>query len=156
MAPTKNAGIIVLFDRLGLDVGYSTGVIVKECSAFDVKLKHLSLNYRPFSGTFYLGAGGAHEDLIVTNTYTPTDTEFTIKAHAVLVTTRMGWLWGIRDAGFWGGFDIGRYDSVSSRRDHDAPGIDTASEDYKNADANVKRFAESYFLTLMLRFGWLI
>ena len=45
---------------------------------------------------------------------------------------------------------------VSSKKKINAPGVDPASQDFTDAADPVKRFTESYFYTLMLRFGWLI
>jgi hypothetical protein len=157
LAPTSNAGIALLFtDNYGMDIGYSQGNIAKSCSAFSLKLKHAAITLRPFSGSFYLGAGGAMEDLSVSNIYAATNQEFTMTAKATLFSSRVGWLWGIADGGLWWGFDVARYQSLSSSHEVDAPGVDINSAEYKNAYDNITIFAESEFYTFMVRVGWMI
>lgn len=91
------------------------------------------LRWHPFSGSFFLGAGFGQKTVYSEASQTiggaNIRTKFEIKS--ATLTPTLGWMWGIADGGFFGGFDVGYQTHLSPK-----------SELTSNADDATKASAE--------------
>jgi hypothetical protein len=115
----------------------------------------INAKWHPFTGAFFIGMGLGHQIATAVATEPTTGADIKYSVSSDVVTTSVGWLWGLSEPGFFGGLDFSYqnpynvYTTISS----DVP-IDTdAFSDAKEAG---KKFGELGLpLFTLIRIGYL-
>lgn len=133
--------------------GYSIGI---DTSSVALSVPELSLNYHPFSGAFFVGAGIGQQSVTVTSTDFTTGYKVTMNVSGLAPILKSGWMWGAANGGFWFGMDVAYVLPMSPTVDIDAPGVPTSSTEYQNAlDAATAAGETAYMNITFARIGWL-
>jgi len=135
----------VLVNGLDLSLG-EAGV---EMSKTEIGLK-----YHPFGGAFFLGL--AYGNFNTTATATQSGNQVEAKVEGSALTTKLGWMWGVANDGFYFGMDIGYQSPMGTSTDIDAGGVPTSSEEYQDAKEAAEKYGESGTVNLtFFRIGYL-
>ncbi|MCC2679842.1 MAG: hypothetical protein K0R29_2418 [Pseudobdellovibrio sp.] len=115
----------------------------------------INAKWHPFQGAFFVGMGWGIQ--YATATATEPNTRAGIKYSVVsdTVTTTLGWLWGLSEPGFYGGFDFSYQNPYNVRTviDSDVPVNDDTYNDAK--DAGEKFGSLGLPLFTLIRVGYL-
>lgn len=115
----------------------------------------INAKWHPFAGAFFIGMGLGRQFATATATEPTTgaDAKYTVRSD--VVTTTLGWLWGLTEPGFYGGFDLSYQNpyNVTTIITSDVPVDDEAFTDAKDAG---EKFGELGLpLVTFLRIGYL-
>lgn len=144
---TENLNLSVGYNNLDLDVGDASAKL---------NMPEVMLNYHPFSGSFFIGAGIGKESLEVTATDSLTLQQAKAEVDAMTTIVKTGWMWGATNGGFWFGMDIAYIVPTSPEVTVTSPGVPTTSQAYIDTVDAADKFGETAYLNITFaRLGWL-
>lgn len=139
---------------------FSVGYNMLDLSSGDASVKlsmpEAMVNFHPFSGSFFLGAGVGQNNLEVTATESSSGLQAKAEVSSLATIVKAGWMWGIDDGGFWFGVDTAFVSPSSSDVDITNPGVPTSSQEYKDLVDAAETYGETAFPNVTFaRIGYL-
>lgn len=115
----------------------------------------INVKWHPFSGAFFLGIGLGHQIATATATEPNTGAGIKYSVSSNVVTYTAGWLWGLSEPGFFGGFDFSFQNPYNTytKIDSDVPVNDDAYTDAKDAGEKFGNLGLPLFT--LIRIGYL-
>ena len=146
----------VMSDMFSFSVGYNTLDLSSGDASVKISMPEAMVNFHPFSGSFFLGAGVGQNDLEVTAIETSTSTEVKAEVSTLATIVKAGWMWGIDNGGFWFGVDTSFVSPSSPEVTITAPGVPTSSQEYKDVVDAAETYGETSFANITFaRIGYL-
>lgn len=149
---------------ISADLSYNSLSFTSSLVTVSMTKPELSVKWHPFSGSFYLGVGLGQQTLSskASDSISGQPIEVSIAVNSTTATAQVGWMWGIDDAGFFGGIDFG-YQSPSGAKSTTtttASAAIQATAEYQTliTDTNdqARKFGEIPFVIITgLRLGYL-
>lgn len=151
----SQAGINYQFNpTFGMSANYGLFEMTSGISKVKLAMPELLVNYHPFEGSFFLGAGLGQETMEAVATSNGQTASITVDAMTTVVKT--GWMWGIGNGGFWFGMDISYIAPTGAKETIVAPGVATTDQVYLDAHDAAEKFGKlSYTNITFARIGWL-
>lgn len=144
---SENLNLSAGYNHLNLDVGDASAKLT---------MPEILLNYHPFAGSFFIGAGIGTESLEVTATDSATSQQAKATVDAITTIIKTGWMWGASDGGFWFGMDISYIMPSSPDTTITAPGVPPTSQAYIDTLDAADKFGETSYVNITFaRLGWL-
>lgn len=141
-------------DKLGFSAGYNLFDISSGTASVKLSMPEVLVQFHPFAGSYFIGAGVGMENLSVSSTSTVGTASADVEAITTIIKT--GWMWGIANRGFWLGIDYAFIMPSNPKTTVTAPGVPTTSQEYQDVVDAGKKFGEtSYGNLTFLRVGWL-
>jgi len=123
----------------------------------ELKMPEFGVQWHPFIGAFYIGLGMGQQSLKVSASDSQTGEKAEVDVSSVTTITKLGWMWGKADGGFWFGMDLAYIIPSGSSVDVKASaGLPTTSQEYQDVKDAGERFGETAYLNITFaRFGYL-
>ena len=143
---SKTIGFSVASNSLTLDAG---------TASVSLALTEAMVNYYPFEGSFFIGAGLGSQTFEVTATDATTSTTASAEATSSTTVIKTGWAWGSDDGGFWFGMDAAYI--LPSGGDVTITGTAVDGQTaYDDAEEQGEKFAESAYVNFtFFRLGYM-
>lgn len=143
-------------EKLGVSAGYNLLDLKNGEASLKLSMPEVLVNFHPFSGSFFVGAGVGKESLEVTATESLGSDTVSIEVTANTFIVKTGWMWGASNGGFWFGLDFSYIKPSSPDSTITAPGVPVADQSYIDAVDAADKFGETAFVNVTFaRFGWL-
>lgn len=142
----SQAGIHYFFnDKFALYGGYNNLSITAGTASASLTMPELSLQFHPFSGSFFVGLGAGTETLSTKASDATTGLEAKIDVTATTAIAKLGWMWGASDGGLWFGMDFSYISPSGSKQTITAPGLSVTDQAYIDALDAAKKFGETAY-----------
>jgi hypothetical protein len=143
-------------NNLSISGGYNLLDLKSGEAQVKLAMPEVMVNYHPFSGVFFVGAGLGKESLEISATESTSSNEIKLEVEANTTILKLGWMWGSNNGGFWYGLDLAYIIPSSPKTTITAPGVPTSDPNYQDAIEAGEKFADtSYINFTFARFGWL-
>lgn len=96
----------VMSDKLSFGLSYNQLKLDSGLASVSLTLPEASINWHPFSGSFFLGLGYGSQSFLAKATETTTGESVEIKVDSTAAIGKLGWMWGASDGGLWFGIDM--------------------------------------------------
>lgn len=141
---------------LSLTANYNILALELGTAEVELSMPEVTVNWHPFSGSFFLGFGIGSQSLDVSATDVTTSLTASAEVNSTTTIAKLGWMWGKGDGGFWGGIDLAFISPTGSDITITAPGLSTTSEEYQDVEEAAENFAETAYINLtFIRLGYL-
>ena len=143
-------------DTFSFSAGYNMLDLSSGDASVVLSMPELMVNYHPFSGSFFLGAGVGQNNLEVSATELTTGYKAEAEVSSLATIVKAGWMWGIDDGGFWFGVDTAFISPSSSDITITAPNLAKTSQEYKDVEEAAEKYGETAFPNVTFaRIGYL-
>jgi len=144
---SSQLGLSATYNMLDLDVG---------TAKVELTMPEVLINYHPFAGAFFIGAGVGQNTLKASSTDINTGTTVSADVTAMTGIAKLGWMWGVSDGGFWFGVDVSYIKPFSPDISITAPGVPTTAQAYQDlVDATETYGDEAFFNITFAKIGYL-
>jgi hypothetical protein len=153
----SQSGLNLKFNNnLGLSLNYHVLDMAVGLASLKLSMPEVILQYHPFDGSFFIGAGIGQESLNVSSTDANTNLTASASVKAITGIVKLGWMWGIADNGFWMGMDYAYIFPNGASVSIDAPGLPSTNQSYADTEKAAKEFGETaYGNFTLLRIGYI-
>ncbi len=142
-------------ESFGVAAGYNLLNLTSSSVKVSLAMPELLLNYHPFGGSYFIGAGVGQESFETSGSAVAGQV-VSMKVDAMTTIFKTGWMWGIGDHGLWFGIDLSYVSPNNAKETITAPGVPTTDPAYLDAVDAVKKFGKTSYRNLpFARFGWL-
>ncbi len=143
-------------DMFSISAGYNLLDVDVDTASAKLAMPELLLNFHPFSGSYFIGAGVGQESLEVTATESLGTNEVEIDVDAMTTIVKTGWMWGASNGGFWFGIDFAYIMPSGAETTIKAPGVPTSDPSYQDAVDAADKFGDSAYGNItFIRLGYL-
>ncbi len=162
-----NAGIGLPFvSQYGVDLtmgpswtisaSYNLLDLESDTASISLSMPQILLNWHPFAGAFYIGAGVAKETLEVEAKDEQTGASARTEVNANTALARVGWMWGKANGSFWFGMDLTYVSPSGGEVDVETVGFTASDEEYQDVLQAGEDFGNTaYTCITFARLGWL-
>lgn len=125
-------------------------------ASVDLSMPQVLVNWHPFAGSFYLGAGVGRETLTVEATDTLLNASAKAEVTANTALARLGWMWGKDNGGFWFGIDLTFVSPSGGEVDVETTGFTATDEEYQDVEEAGEQFGKTAYTNItFFRLGYL-
>ena len=142
-------------NKYSADINYGTITLNSGLSKASLSKPEVNLKWHPFAGAFFLGLGIGQQTLSAEATDVVTGQTAKVEVTSIAVTPNLGFMWGLKNQGFFIGIDAGFQNPLSPSTTITSA-LPTTDPAYIDAETQAKDLGETAFpVFTFVRIGYL-